>query len=194
MSLKALLASVVLLGTSSAALAQPVMVRDHRDVDGAWFRNHRTHRTPVRYSYSSPWYWFNASYSTYAPPVYEQPVYQPPVYQEPVYQEPVYQAPVASSLMPPTALATGVLRLEVKKPLIEGKTTLRISASGRGSTYINEIVLNQWSGAQQVLDLHTTFDARNPYYDIPLASCADLGGIVMTGQSLDGGAISISAI
>jgi hypothetical protein len=186
MSIKAILTTLI-LGSSSMALAAPtatvnvnsgMVVRDHRpiDVDGAWFRNHRHPRPqrkpPVKL-------YANASY-TYAPSY-------------PVYELPVYRAPVASTVMAPTSLVAGQIELDVQKPSIEGKTTLRVSAVGGGTTYIDKIVLNTWSHATQVIDLHASLDSNNPYYDIPLASCSDLGGIVIDGQSMYGGAISITA-
>lgn len=186
MSIKALLATLV-LGSSSVALAAPtatvnvrgnsgMVVRDHRpiDVDGWWFRNHRHPRPkpPVRY-YAEP----TVQY-TYSPTYY------------PGYELP--PAPVASQVMAPEALLSRV-QVPVQANELEGKTTLRISASGAGSTYLQEIALYTRSNAVQTVAPQMSLSASNPYYDIPIASCSDLSGIVIDGQSMFGGSISITA-
>ena len=140
-------------------------------------RNHR-HRVvrPVRAQVN--WY-ASASYGA-QPSYWNEPVYQPPVYQPPMLQ-----------LMAPESLVSGRIQLPIDPAMLEGKTTLRISAAG-GLTHLDRVTLDTASHTAQLVEVQQNL-AGSGYYDIPLANCSDLNGLVIDGQSAYGSAIRVTA-
>ncbi len=190
MSIKSLLATLVLLGSSSVALAKPVatvdvhggmVVRDHRpiDVDGWWFRNHRhpQPKPPVRY-YAQPTVQYTYSPTYY--PGYELP---PP-------------APVVNpsmTLLAPTQL-TNRFDLNVSGELA-AMSKVRLDATGcEGATYIDKVTIYYLNGNSEQVDVGRYLSASNPIYDLGLSNGALATRVIVDGQSQNGGSLAILAL
>lgn len=192
MSLKKLIATAaVLVGSSTAALAQPyhatvntrsnVVVRDHRDVDAQWMRNHRR---PVVVKPQIRWY-AGASYSVQ--PTY----YNEPVYQAPVYQAPVYQAPGWTSVMPAQSLQ-GVASLQLgSQP--GAFHALRLE-SASGDTFITTVAITYTDGRTQLATVGQELTPSSSSYEIALDSSCGIANVSINGQSEYGGSIALAAL
>ncbi|MGE5183685.1 MAG: hypothetical protein ACM31C_16550 [Acidobacteriota bacterium] len=201
MSINKLIATAaVLVGSSTAALAQPyygsysnytnrnsgAVVRDHRiDVDWQWMRNHRSRRVVVRPQvnwYASSSYNYQPSYQSWEP---SYPSYQPAT-------EPAYEQPSLVSIQPPTALVGGQLKLGVAGRMA-GTQKLQIKAAGPGGTYIDEVQLLYLNHQSQRIAVNRMVDANNPCIDIPLGDGSGVSLVVVNG-TYEGGAISVDAL
>jgi hypothetical protein len=127
----------------------------------------------------------------------EPVVVQPPViYPSTTYVESPYAAgytyqPQPQSLLGASAL-DGRIQLDVTNKLA-GDSTLRLSASGSGSTYISQVALYYVGGGSQLVTVQRNLDANSPTFEIPLGNGASLGGVVIDGHSLWGSALTVDA-
>ncbi len=196
MSLKKLVTvAALVVGSSTAALAQPyhsntrsnVVVRDHRDTDWQWSRNHRK---PVVVKPQVRWY-ESASYSV-QPTYYNEPVYTAPVYQPPVYQPPVYEQP-SLTLMAPSELGSRFDLNTINE--LAGKSTIRLDATGcEGSTYIDKVTIYNVNGGYQQITVGQWLSAANPTFDIGLTFGAQTARVIVDGHSQAGGTLAVEAV
>jgi hypothetical protein len=192
MSVKALI-TMLAVGASSVASAHPI--DNHRSWNGG-VRVERDHR--FRGGFEGGFRAdFNWGHHRYVPVPQPVPVVVPqpvPVQQywdgysyDPGYAYPNYST---LSLMSPAALVERI-QLETGNKLA-GMRTLRISEAGYGSTYISSVTLNYWNGVHQKVDLQRYVQAGSPI-EIPIGDGANLGGVVVDGNSVNGGSIAVDA-
>ncbi len=186
MSLKKLIATAaVLVGSSTAALAQPyytnshtdAVVRDHRSVDWQWMRNHR--RVVVRPARAQVNWYASASYN-----------YQP----RPEYQ-PAWQQPSLPSL---TLMAASSLPnrfdLDVTNEL-GNVSKIRLDATGcEGRTYVDKVTIYDNTGRYQQIAVGSYLDAQNPILDLGLTFGAATTRVIVDGQSQLGGKLAVEAL
>jgi hypothetical protein len=96
-----------------------------------------------------------------------QPIPTPPVYSswESPYSTSYVVQPQAVSLLSGASLVNRV-QTETGSRLA-GETTLRLTAAGSGSTYIQNITLNYFGGGSQLVTVNRTLDASKPTFEIP---------------------------
>ncbi len=192
MSLKKLVATAaVLVGSSTAALAQPyystasarggvtVSVRDHRDVDGAWMRKRINSRKRIVVRPQVNWY-ASAQYN-----------YQPSYTSwEPSY--PVAQ-PSWTTLMPAQPLGyegRAFVRVDSQPGALHA---LRLDAA-TGDTFVNSIDVEYTDGRHQVVTVGQELEAENPSYEVALNSTCGIDDIMINGRSEYGGSLALTAL
>ncbi len=199
MSLKTILASLVLVGSSTAAFARPVEhpapiratatvsvnVRDHRDIDGRYERERREEARERQERARDEW---NRRPVTVTQPVIvEQPVY-------PAY--PV--APQLTQIQGPMMLYSGsqaeVYTQNSNSPIgrLSGFSTLKLDGVGQGSTYIDSITL-YYPTTAQVVPVKQWVNAGG-CFDLPIANGAAIVQMAISGTSVNGGQFTVDAI
>ncbi len=198
---KALTTIALLVGSSSAALAQPVnytraprggvTVRDHRDIDGRWERERerearerrereererREHEEREHERRFDVQPWFQASF--------------------PVYEQPVYQAPVASSwmsLMAPTTIGVDGRAFVSINSQPGALHALRLDASS-GDTFVSSVAIEYTDGRTQVVTVGQELEPSNPSYEVALDSTCGIEDVTINGRSEYGGSIALAAL
>jgi hypothetical protein len=165
-----------------------VEVRDHRTPA----RRVVTVRRPVEVVRDHrDWNWDR---DRYRPVVVQQtPVVYQPTWVEPVYTPPSYTyVPQAIQIQGATGLVSE-LALNNLSSELAGRSTLSITESGRGSTYLGSIYIYYTNGSSQTINPNTTLSAGNRCYDLPLGNGGDIARIIIDGQSNWNGSIAITA-
>lgn len=212
MSIKAILSALLVLGTSSVALAHPVnawnagpTVRDHRGYGyvaptqaRAWSRHRQVRVRPV---------------IAVPPPAPEivTPGWYAPGYYDAGYQGSGYQGyttgypnndaddgyayanqwrqPRGVEVLGASAMVAPInLDLHGK---LAGVSTLRFSASGGGGVELSRLVIYYAAGGLQNIDVKRYLDGRGGVYELPIGDGSQVTALIVEGRSDAGGAISI---
>jgi hypothetical protein len=164
------------------APARPV-VRDHRQVSRPVVRtpvsrdrrdrdDRREHREPVRYR---------------TPIVVQRPVIRANVWTT----SPGYTyVPQPIQLMASTALGSEPISIGVN---LGGATTLTLSSTGTGSTYVSQILLVEPDGDTRAVPVNAIVSPQNPTVQLPING-AGISQIVVEGHSDWGGSLALSAV
>jgi hypothetical protein len=119
------------------------------------------------------------------------------IVEHPIYQSSVWTAspgytyvPQPIQLMAPTALSSDSLSLDVS---LGGATSLQLSNTGTGSTYVSDVLLVSADGATQTVPVNAILSAQNPTIQLPINS-AGITQIVLQGHSDWGGSLALTAV
>jgi hypothetical protein len=175
MSVKAILTTAVIIGSSSAALAAPAHFGERRGrVERVERREPQRveRREPARVERREP-----VRFERREPVRYEREWYRRPIIRDRYY----YRSPTVvyeqAPIYAPSAFIDGRLSLS-----LGGRIGNAIElASNGGSTWVSEVVIEYADGRSATVPVNQYVDASNPRIDLPCEGCA-VANIVVLGS------------
>jgi hypothetical protein len=171
MSLKAILTTAVIVGSSSAALAAPAHNGERRGRververrESARFERREERREHERFERHEPWR-------------YEREWYRRPIIRDRYY----YRSPTVvyeqAPIYAPSAFIDGRLSLSLGGRI---GSAIELASTG-GSTWVSEVVVDYTDGRSATVAVNQYVDVSNPRIDLPCDGCA-VANIVVFGS------------